>query len=416
MLGFCSVRSSRVLSLRLCSTACLFVMVFAFSCGSGERIQKLHVEERIKFDALDFVKIFQIDLYGRWCLACPNGIVCSENLDRNNREYKFSLYNYSGALIRDRRLLAGQGPTDIQGGNLNTVWLSSSGKISCLDVGGYLKTINPETLEVQTIAKLSNVIDGYGSRYTMGRISGSHLEEKDGRIVTTFESSGFPEDFTYYLVSCTNTFQNFSVIATERKEKPPSSEKLEESRRKGGPLESFVDYYGRLRLERTFSVDWKRDMVYLIPDIEKPEVERIDLKNKQKVKYQIDIDIENFLVERGEFDLYNEYVASETPEILKQRIKSTLYIPTHASALMGTMVVGDRLLVITGNRNWKKGENETLVYKLPSLEYEGSFFIPFSNYQNTKWYDPYYINVNRIKKDEDYSWRYEIYRLVERSS
>jgi hypothetical protein len=50
-------------------------------------------------------------------------------------------------------------------------------------------------------------------------------------------------------------------------------------------------------------------------------------------------------------------------------------------------VVGDRLLVITGNRNWKKGENGTLVYQLPFLEYEGSFFIPFSNGQNTKWYD-----------------------------
>jgi hypothetical protein len=415
MLGFCSMRSPRVLSLMLYSAACLSVMVFAFSCRSGERIQKLHVEERNKFDALGFVKIFQIDLYGRWCLACPHGIVCSENLDRNNREYKFSLYNYSGALIRDRRILAGQGPTDIQGGNLNTVWLSSSRKIFCLDVGGYLKTIDPETLEVETIAKLSNVIDGYGSRYTMGRISGSHLEEKNGRIVTTFESSGFPEDFTYFLVSCINTFQNYSVIATERKEKPPSSKKLEESRRKGGPLENFVDYYGRLRLERTFSVDWKRDMVYLIPDIERPEVERIDLKNKKKVKYQIDVNIENFLVEREEFDLYNEYVAGETPEILKKNIKSTLYVPTHAPALMGTMVIGDRLLVITGNRNWKKGENETLVFQLPSLEYEGSFFIPFSNYQNTKSYDPYYINVNRIKKDEDYSWRYEIYRLVERS-
>jgi len=83
---------------------------------------------------------------------------------------------------------------------------------------------------------------------------------------------------------------------------------------------------------------------------------------------------------------------------------------------MGTMVVGDRLLVITGNRNWKKGENGMLVYQLPFLEYEGRFFIPFSNGQNTKWYDHFYINVNRIKKDEDYSWRYEIYRLVERSS
>lgn len=386
-------------------------MIFILSCDRGTNSQKLPVGERNKFKVFDYEKIFSIDLYGRWCLPCPNGIVCSELMDRSNREYRFSLYDYSGALIKERKLLAGQGPTEIQGGNLDTVWLSSSGKIFCLDVGDYLKTIDPETLEIETIAKLSNVVKGYGSRYTTGRISGSLLEEKDGRVVTTFESSGFPEDFTYYLVSCTNTFQNLSVIATERKEKPPSWIKREESRRKGGQLESFVDYYERLRLERIFSVDWKRDMVYLITDIEKPEITRVDLKSKQKVKYQIDINIENFAVEREEFDLYNEYAASETPEILKQRIKSILYIPSHAPALMGTMVVGDRLLLITGNRNWKKGENETLVYRLPSLEYEGSFLIPFSNGQNIKWADPYYITVNRVQKDDDYFWRYTIYKI-----
>jgi hypothetical protein len=31
-------------------------------------------------------------------------------------------------------------------------------------------------------------------------------------------------------------------------------------------------------------VDWKRNMVYLVQDIEKPEIERIDLGSKQKVK------------------------------------------------------------------------------------------------------------------------------------
>jgi len=386
-------------------------MIFILSCNRGTESQQLPVGERNKFEAFDFEKIFSIDLYGRWCLPCPDGIVCSELMDRNNREYRFSLYGYSGVLIKERKLLAGQGPNEIQGGNLDTVWLSSSGKIFCLDVGDYLKTIDPETLEIETIAKLSNVVKGYGSRYTTGHISGSLLEEKDGRVVTTFESSGFPEDFIYYLVSCTSTFQNLSVIASERKEKPPSWKIREESRRKGGQLESFVDYYERLRLERIFSVDWRRDMIYLIPDIEKPEITRVDLKNKQKVKYSIDIDIENFAVEREEFDLYNEYAASETPEILKQRIKSTLYIPSHAPALMGTMVVGDRLLLITGNRNWKKGENETLVYRLPSLEYEGSFLIPFSNDQNIKWADPYYITVNRVQKDDDYFWRYTIYQI-----
>jgi hypothetical protein len=81
---------------------------------------------------------------------------------------------------------------------------------------------------------------------------------------------------------------------------------------------------------------------------------------------------------------------------------------------MRTMVVGDRLLLVTGNRNWKKGQNETLVYRLPSLEYEGSFFIPFSNVQNIKWSDPYYVSDDRVQKDDDYLWRYAIYKISEK--
>jgi hypothetical protein len=362
-----------------------------------------------KFNALQFTKIWETDLYGRWCLACPNGVVGNEILDRNDREYRFIHYDYAGKIIKERRVAAGQGPDEIQGIGLDTVWLSPSGKIHCID-NDYLKTIDPETLQIETLAKISNVIDGYGGRYTLGRISGTSLEERDGRIVTSFESSGFPYDFEYYLVGWTGVFEKFSVFATGKKEKPWTWKKLEESRGKE-KLENYVDYYGRLRLERIFSVDWKRGMVYLIPDIEKPEVSRIDLANGREEKYRIDIDPGKFKIEREEFDSYYEYAASETPDILKQRFKSILYIPPHAPALMGVMVVRERLLLITGNRNWKKGENQALIYRLPDLVYEGSFFIPYSNIQKTKWYDPFYINVNRINKDDGYSWRYEIYRI-----
>lgn len=392
-------------------TALLLAIGLAFSCRPGTTTQRLTVEKRNRFEALDFVKIFEIDLYGRWCLPCPQGIVCSEILDRTNRAYRFSLYDYSGALIRKREVLAGQGPSEIQGGNLETVWLSPTGKIFCLDVGDYLKSIDPETLKIETIVKLSNVVHGYGSRFDIGRISGSSLEEKDGQLVTTFESSGFPDDFTYYLVHCSETFQNLSVIASAKKEKPLSWKKLEESRQKGGLLENIVDYYDRLRLLRSFAVDWKRDTAYLIPDIEKPEIERIELKTKRKTRFSIDIDVKEFSIEREEFDSFFEYVMSERPEILKQRFKSTLYIPPHAPTLMGAMVVDDRLLLITGNRNWKSGENETLVYRLPEMQYQGSFFVPYPNTQHIKWTAPYYIVSNRVQKNDDYLWRYTIYQI-----
>ena len=342
-------------------------------------------------------------------------MVCSELADRGNREYVFYLYDYGGNLVKQRKVPAGQGPTEIQAGDTDSLWLSSTGLITVIDLDGYVKAMNPESLTISTTLKLSNVIPGYGSRFDIGRISGTPWEEKDGVIVTTFESAGFYEDLTYYLVSMKSNFKDFKIHATEKKDRPISWRKLEESRRKGrAQLESLTDYYDRWRIFRIFSVDWKRGVVYLIPDIEKPEIESIRLGDNQRKTYSIDMDVTKFAIERGEFDAFFEYANSETPDFLKQRTKSILYIPTHAPALMAPMVVGDHLLLITGKRNWNKGENETLVYHLPDLQYEGSFEIPYSNTQKTKWSDPFYINVNRVRTEGDYSWRYEIYKLTER--
>jgi hypothetical protein len=386
-----------------------------FSCRREKAIQTLNVEPGKEFTGFQMTKIWEKELYGRWCLPCPNGIVCSELTDRSNREYEFYLYDYSGRLVKERRVAAGQGPDEVQVGNLDTVWLSTSGKILIMDLGGYVKAMDPETLEIQTVLKLSNVIPGYGSRFNDGWISGTSWEEKAGRIVTTFESTGFHEDLTYYLVSFADSFLDFRIHATEKKDRPLGWIKSEESRRKGqAQIESLIDYYGRWRIFRIFSVDWKRGVVYLIPNIEKPEIESVSLEDNQRHMYSINIDISEFTVEREEFDFYDEYVLDQMPEVDRQRTKNILYIPPHAPALMGAMVVDDHLLLITGKRNWKKGENETLVYHLPDLDYEGSFDIPYSNIQKTKWCEPYYINVNTVKKEEDYSWRYEIFKLTER--
>jgi hypothetical protein len=393
----------------------LFMIFALFSCGRERSIRTLTVEPGKKFNGFQLTKIWEKDLYGRWCLPCPNGVVCCELTDRSNREYWFYLYDYGGTLVKQRRVSAGQGPNEIQGGSLESVWISSSGEILIVDVGGYIKAMDPETLEIRTVLKLSNVIPGYDSRFDVGRISGTSWEEKDGRIVTTFESTGFYADLTYYLVSFTSAFRDFGIHATEKKDRPLSWTKLEESgRKRQAKLESLVDYYDRWRIFRIFCVDSRRGIAYLIPDIEKPEIESIDLASRQKLKYSVDIDINEFAVEREELDSYYEYVQSQTPEMLKQRTEGILYIPRHAPALMDGMVVGDHLLLITGKRNWQKSENETLVYHLPDLRYEGSFDLPYSNTQKTKWCEPYYINVDRVKKEEDYSWRYGIFRLTER--
>lgn len=388
-------------------TALILSLFFLLSCGDNIKVQRLSVEEGKKFEKFNFKKVREITLWGGWCLACPQGIFCFEVLDRRWSEFKLKLYDYSGELIKEKIVAGGEGPNQIRVTNFNYAWLSSSGKILCRDSNNYLKSINPETLEIETIVKFSNVIERYGSKYTFGLHSATSLEEKDNRTVTSLESTGFYEDMTYYIVTYEGIFENLSVITTAKKEKPWTWAKYRERK-------AYVDYYGILRLDRILSVDWKRGVVYYLPDIEKPEIESVDLGGKRKEKYLIDIKFKKFKVEKEEFELWYNYGFSETDPILKNYYESILYIPPHAPALMGIKVTGDWLLITTGNRNWKKRENEVLVYRLPSLRYEGSFFIPFPNRLLTKWYDGYYMIRNLIEKEDGYYISHEVYMVEEK--
>ena len=397
---------------RICfrSAACLFVIALVLSCGRRAEIQTLEVEQGKIFDGLRFEKIFQIDLYGGWCLALPQGFICSELLDRSYKESQLKLFDESGKLIKERRLIHGDGPNEIRVWNFNNVWLSSSGKILTED-NNYLKSLDPETLEVETVCKLSNVIDGYGSKYTLGWNSFTSLDENDGHIATSLESSAFYEDMTYYVVTFDAGFKNLSVLAKAKKPKPLVWAKLEKRKKSNGKWESMTDYYHLSRMTRTLSADWKRKAVYFFSDIEKPVIESVDFQGKDRKEYVIGLKIEDFKVEREEFDFYHEYAASDADPRLKGRFADTLYIPPHAPALMGLKVIGDRLFIITGDRNWKRRENEVLVYSLPTMKYEGSFFIPFPNLLLTQWYDKYYITRTLVKKDDDYYSSYEIFRV-----
>jgi hypothetical protein len=387
------------------------VLAFASSCTGRPEVQTLDVEEGKTFGGLRFTKIFQVDLYGGWCLALPQGFIFSELLDRSYRESQLKLFDQSGNLVKERRLIHGDGPNEIKVWNFNSVWLSPSGKIFTED-NNYLKSLDPKTLEIETICKLSNVIEGYGSRYTLGWHSFTSLEENDGYIVTSFESPAFYEDMTYYVVTCDAGFRDLSVLARAKKPKPLVWAKLEERKRKNGKIESLTDYYHLSRMARTLSVDWKRRTVYFFSDIETPVIESVDFDGRNRREYRIALKIDDFKVEREEFDFYHEYVVSDTDPMLKGRFTDTLYIPPHSPALMGIKVIDDRLFIITGNRNWQNRANKVLVYSLPSLEYGGSFFIPFPNLPTqTQWYERYYILRTLIKKNDDYFSSYEIYRV-----
>jgi hypothetical protein len=390
--------------------AFILPLLFLLCCGRNMKAQRLYIEEGKKFENLNFKKLWRIDLYGGWCLALPREFICSELLDRSYKESQLRLYDESGKLIKERKLVHGDGPDEIRIWNFNNVWLSSSGKILTED-NNYLKSLDPETLEIETICKLSNVIEGYGSKYTLGWHSFTSLDENDGQIATSLESSAYYEDMTYYIVTSDAGFKNLSLLARAKKPKPLVWAKLEERKKNNGRLESITDYYHLSRMTRTLSTDWRRQTVYFFSDIEKPVIESVDFQGKDRKRFLIDLPVDKFEVEREEFDFYHEYAASDTDPRLKGRFADTLYIPPHAPALMGLKVMGDRLFIITGNRNWKRRENEVLVYGLPTMKYEGSFFIPFPNLLLIQWYDKYYITRTLIKKDDDYYSSYEIYRV-----
>src|SRR4030043_1397107 len=255
----------------------LFTLALAFSCGRQAEIQTLEVEQGKTFAALSFKKVFQIDLYGGWCLALPQGFICSELLDRSYKESQLRLYDQSGKLIKERRLVHGDGPGEIRVWNFSTVWVSSSGKILTED-NAYLKSLDPETFEIETICKLSNAIQGYGSRYTFGRLSYAFPEEHRGRTVTSFESTGFYEDMTYHIMTYDGVFANLRALARVKMARPLDWQKLDERKRKNGKLETRLDYYQLLRRTRILAADWKRKMVYFFSDIEKPVIESVDFQ------------------------------------------------------------------------------------------------------------------------------------------
>jgi hypothetical protein len=392
--------------------ALILPLFFLICCAERNVEQRLSVETGKKFENLSFKKVWQVDLYGGWCLAVPQGIVCSELLDRSYKESQLKLYDWSGKLLKERRLIHGDGPHEIKAWNSNTIWLSSSGKILTAD-NDYLKCLDPETLEIDTICKISNVIKGFGAQYTFGRLSYATPEENAGRTVTSFESTGFYEDMTHYIVIYDGAFNNLRVLARVKLARPLDWRKRDERKYKNGKRETLTDYYQMLRRTRSLSVDWKRGVVYFFTDIEKPVIESVDFDGKIRKKYLIDIRPDDFEVDREELDFNHEYFVSETDSELKAHYALVPYIPPHAPAVMGIKVIGDRVFVITGKRNWQRKENEALVYSLPSLEFEGSFSIPFPNMLLIQWHDKYYITRTRIKKGDDYYSSYEIY-LVEK--
>lgn len=389
---------------RVIPALCVLLSVL-FACHPPPRERVLSVEEGKVFAGISITKIWEKELYGRLVMALPQGVFCDEIQDMMGREHKFQLFNYTGRLVKERSMVSGQGPDEVTVVTKNNTWLSSTGQIMVED-NNYLKTIDPESFKVRTLAKFANVIKGFGGKFTFGRDTVTTFEEKGNRTVTTLESTGFYENLTYYIGTYRNLLEDFSIIRKVKMPKPLAWVKLEERKR-----ESYTDYYGLLRIHRIFTVDWARNVVYFIPDIEKPELGFVNIATRTGGHYLIDMDPSMFSVDRRELEFYGEYADGQTDPLIKAYYKNVLYMPPHAPALMGIKVVGDRLIIITGKRDWEKQENEALVYRLPSLEYEGSFSIPYPNLVTIRWYGDFYVTEKLIKRNGDFFYHWEIYKI-----
>ena len=173
----------------------------------------------------------------------------------------------------------------------------------------------------------------------------------------------------------------------------------------------MVDYYQRLRWARLFSVDWKRDMIYVIPDIETPEIESVGF-NGRKTRLRLDINPKKYQIGLSEFESYFSWYDNNLSQMLKNTLHYEFRLPLHAPALQGIKVIGDWLLIITGNRDWDRQENEVLVFLLPSLQYQGSFRIPFPNAPDLtlKWEAGYFSTHILVEHEDDYNSRHQIFR------
>ena len=369
----------------------------------------LKIDPNKRFSGWSVVKEFGIQRrYLRWIFPIKDRYLGQQVMESSEREYKLFVVDKSGKEIKHVIIARGQGPEEIMGLIPETLTLSKDERrVSFYDGGYYLKSLDIESFKIHTINKIDTIIKRYGSHYYIGRHGTTSFETKGNLVVTSFESSGFFSDHVYDLVMYHGPFDKFQIIASLKKGIPKW---LKESHNSKNRIIT-IDYYDRLRYARLFSVDWKREMIYVIPDIETPEIERIEFGGR-KTMICLDINSKTYLINRSAFNLYFAWYNDNQNPILKKTLDFEFRLLPHAPALQGIKVIGDWLLIITGNRDWDRNENEVLVFLIPSLEYQGSFPIPFPNPPDLsiKWGDGYFSMHNIIEHEDDYLSHHQIFR------
>lgn len=391
----------------------LLALIFLISCKNKVPILKLEYRENKVFKNVQLEKIFEITHIGSifWAIPFSDKVVVMIPEGRGVA-FNIFIYDFSGKIIKERTIRGGEGPDELREISAEDIIFFNENEIlSVEELRGYIKSIDLNTLEVRTIAKLSNILKGYGSKYVIPRFALNSIERYGKSCILGFIDSddNYFENGKYYFVKFDGLFENFKLISTAKKKtmKLLNRKIKEEVRRK---KIAYCDYYYILRTAIIFSVDWKNEFIYSIPAIEEPIIEAVSFDGKIRKRFEIDIDFEKFKVSKEKIEEWCDRVKS-SPEPILKILKQVVYIPPHAPPLEDIKILDDSLFVVTGNRDWKKGENETLVYKLPEMEYEGSFYLPFPNTLKPAWFGNYYMTRNGIEKDGELCNLVQIYKV-----
>ena len=384
----------------------LLLFCFQFACTEAEKtavINKLPKPSYTKiFDKINVKKIFSYDhMLGGSCLPFSKGFMVFDALDSNCNHLKLKYYDLSGKLKKERELTPGQGPNDVMS---MTFAFRQNDRLLFIDKNTYLKTIDPVDLGVSTVVKLDNIIAGYRSKFIFAQSSLTDIEYSNGRTITSFNNIN-PMKLDYFIISYDGDFNNLKILH-EVKRKPPKGfqERILNTR------EFFYDYTMHTFFPRNFTVDWKNGHIYFMVNCEDAEISRIDMEGKQLTHIELGINGNDFFMDKSKMDVWYEWASGGISNRLKVGKKNHYVYPETAPVLRDINIIGDWLLVTSGQRNWEIFENKVFVYQLPDLRFLGSFYIPTGDWSSGLFGDVL-VAKRIIKKDDDLLMRSNCYRI-----
>ncbi|MGE5341998.1 MAG: hypothetical protein ACM3SY_11025 [Candidatus Omnitrophota bacterium] len=384
----------------------LLACLFLWTCSKTYDgvIKKLPRPVPKSFEKIAVKKIFSAEIIiGGTCIPFSKGVILYEVLDNQGIYGKLKSFDTKGQLRKESDIKRDEGPNGMYDMN---GWFSQGDRLLFIDHNTYLREIDPYDLSIRTLEKISNKIPGYHTKFVFYHTE-PEMDYYKNKTITSFSSNNWI-NLDYYIISYTGNFDQFKVIHKVKKKMLKTWADTLKNKN-----ESFLDYNNAARAKRNQAVDWKNGFIYFFADCEKPEISRIDMNGNNLTTIRLGIDSKNFKMDKKKIDVWYGWAIGGMPKVPGIKRKYSRVYPKTAPVLRDIAIFEDWLLITTGKRNWDTFENEVLVYRLPSLSYEGSFFIPTGDWPTDK-FGNYFATKRIIEKDDDYVTQLACYELVKK--